>query len=92
MRPAKRERDNDDEDVIEAIDLARRIPENILAIGVKSHGPQSDTGHDLLSTLEFAITTEDALDELASAVLAHGHLLGVFVAFGILEHELFADF
>jgi len=71
--------------------LGRRIPEYILTVGIKSHAPESDACHDLFSTLQLAIATENAVNEFASAVLAHDDLLGGLVAFGILQHELLAN-
>ena len=68
-----------------------RTPENILAVGVKPHVPQSNTVHQLLGAFELAIATENGVDEFTTGIATHGHsrLAAVF-ALGRFPHELLA--
>ena len=54
--------------------LGSRMAQDVFAVGVKSHGPKTHIGHELLGDLELAIAAEDGKDEFAAAVLAHGDL------------------
>nr|POE72304.1 hypothetical protein CFP56_12180 [Quercus suber] len=73
-------------------DLGTRVAEDVLAVGVEPHRPQTHARHQLLGALEFTIATEDGIDELASAVLAHGDVVAVPAVFlGGTPHVLFAD-
>lgn len=70
-----------------------RPAQDILAVGVEAHVPESNTVHQLLGGFELAIATENRVDEFTASVATHGDggFAAVF-ALGGLPHELLAGF
>lgn len=66
------------------------MAEDLLAVGVKSHIPQSNTVHQFLGVFEFAIAAEDRFDELATGVTTHRDRPLAAFPLGGLPHELLA--
>jgi hypothetical protein len=72
--------------------LGGGVAKNVFAVGVEAHAPQAHARHELLRLFELAVTSEDGVDKLAAAVLAHGHrLLLARLFLGRLPHVVFAD-
>ena len=62
-------------------------------VGVETHAPEANSSHELFSAFELTVATEDGINELTSAVFAHGDLLRVAaLLLGGLPHVVFADF
>lgn len=62
-------------------------------VGVETHAPEANPSHELFSAFELTVATEDGINELTSAVFAHGDLLRVAaLLLGGLPHVVFADF
>lgn len=48
-----------------------RLAQNVLAVGVETHAPEANAGHQLLSIFKLAVPAEDGVDKLAATLLAH---------------------
>jgi hypothetical protein len=72
--------------------LSRGAAEDVVAVSIEAHAPEAHAGHELLCLFELAVATEDGVDELAAAVLAHrnGLLLAVLLLGGF-PHVVLAD-
>lgn len=46
------------------VDLFRRLPQNLLAVGVKPHVPEAHLLHEALRLLQLALPPEERLDKL----------------------------
>ena len=70
--------------------LSGWVAKNVFAVCVETHRPEAHARHELLRLLKFSVATEDGLDKLLAAVLAHGHGLGLAaLLLGRLPHVVF---
>lgn len=55
----------------ENILCSRRSAENVFAVGVEPHIPESNTIHELLGTFKLTVATENRFDKFATCIAAH---------------------
>ena len=68
------------------------MAEDVVAVGIEAHAPETHTGHELLRLLKLTVATEDGIDKFTAAVLAHGNrLLLAILLLGSLPHVVLAD-
>ena len=72
-----------------------RPAQDVFAVGIEAHIPQSDAVHQFLRVLQFPVASEDTVDELRASVLAHADTLAALplrslphVALTFLEEQL----
>jgi hypothetical protein len=71
--------------------LSSRVTEDIVAVSIEAHAPETHASHELLRLFKLAVATKDGVDKLAAAVLAHGNgLLLAILLLGGLPHVVLA--